>query len=1214
MSAHPISFRAHEVRTGSIDGGRVDFQQMIAQLIRTTTPSVRSVAANPGDWGIDAFVGSLANEIVVWQSKYFINGVGPAQQKQIRESFTSLIATAANQGFIVRRWVLCIPVSMDGPMTKWWDAWKKRQEKANNIEIGLWDETELVSLLLRPGADAVRVHYYSIELSPAEAESGLAIQQYTRIYISTTSGALQSYRKAAVEVCQRLGMTPINIEDFDPQRPRSIELSREEVERCDAFVLLLGGTYGPRPIGEEMSYSELEYLCAISRQKLPVLAFLVDPAPEWLLPDIDSGIDSNSLARFVDKVKSSRKVKHFSDPVAFRQDLIPALRQNDLLALRLEGSKGEGREPQTHIRRPKPPVFYAVTPYVGSAPFIGRNEDLARLDDWGRSGDPMMVVEAIGGAGKSALTWKWVRDRAPTIIDGLAGRLWWSFYDGTASLTRFLEELLAYTTGQPLSEIQMLEWADLTREALASLRSRPYLVVLDGFERLLATDDQFRPFNLGDETAEQVKRSLTESAAYEIVRGLTTVGPSKILISSRPMTTAFIGRFGKRLPGVACLKLPGLTDADTRTLLNHLGVYGNSSAIGRFFGQLGNHPLLVGIVAGLVLDYRAEPGGFDRWLSDPTAGAALHISHLELSERHTHILKASLDGLRQEPRRLLGWISVLPGAISWETMTAINPFVPEPNLSIKPDSSTLGLSPFPATLFGYTPASPTSADDRSGRPGISRNAGRNAAGGRSHHREKASGAPRPRSERDTQEQGVSKQATEHVEALLDGALKDLVDRGLLWWDRSSNSYDLHPIIRAYARDQLEETDRIQANDRIRDHFQALPPEDPARATSVEDLNQTITIFRALVGANHLSDACRLWANIGNVLLVDLGAYATIIELLGPLAINGSFKVRTDLSIAYNLLGSYEEAIAQDIAILESHLQREDPYPVYTTVSRVSSHLQATGELAAGTRCIELLAAIAELLITLQTADSQEVDGDLHNRRGVQAALQGRVEDARRLFDEAEQLGVLANPWFEEEIEYWRLYLALVNDQPLTLDQITAAIGLVRSARIRLALTELRCEVLAREGKFEQALISVREHEQLGHNAGLDLVPARRAFLLTKVGRHDEAAIVVDETLSSLPSIHPARRPHYHLARALWELGRRSDAVTHARDAYRQAWADGPPHSHHWNLQDARGLLKDMSEPIPRLPIVDLASVDVPLENEVLTFISALECEDRSHLQ
>ena len=35
------------------------------------------------------------------------------------------------------------------------------------------------------------------------------------------------------------------------------------------------------------------------------------------------------------------------------------------------------------------------------------------------------VVEAIGGTGKSALTWQWAEERAETAVSGLAGRLWW---------------------------------------------------------------------------------------------------------------------------------------------------------------------------------------------------------------------------------------------------------------------------------------------------------------------------------------------------------------------------------------------------------------------------------------------------------------------------------------------------------------------------------------------------------------------------------------------------------------------------------------------------------------------------------------------------------------------------------------------------------------------------------------------------------------------
>ena len=311
-----------------------------------------------------------------------------------------------------------------------------------------------------------------------------------------------------------------------------------------------------------------------------------------------------------------------------------------------------------------------------------------------------MVVEAIGGTGKSALTWRWAQDRAPTVIDGLAGRLWWSFYEGSASMTRFLQELLAYTSGRPMNQIRQLERASLADQVITELRRRPYLIVLDGFERLLSAYHQFDPSKLRDEEVEPDKRSLIEPHAEEIVRQLTTAGPSKILVSTRLMPVALNSRFGALMPGVRHLRLPGLSDSDTRALLARLGVNGSHTAIARFFGSLGNHPLLVGIVAGLVRDYRAEPGGFDRWLADPTAGAALSVPDLNLTQRRTHILAAGLDGLPAGSQRLLGWISVLPGTVRWETMFAINPFRPEPPAPIEPDLSTLGTLPDP---FEYLP-------------------------------------------------------------------------------------------------------------------------------------------------------------------------------------------------------------------------------------------------------------------------------------------------------------------------------------------------------------------------------------------------------------------------------------------------------------------------------------------------------------------------------
>ena len=92
---------------------------------------------------------------------------------------------------------------------------------------------------------------------------------------------------------------------------------------------------------------------------------------------------------------------------------------------------------------------------------------------------------------------------------------------------------------------------------------------------------------------------------------------------------------------------------------------------------------------------------------------------------------------------------------------------------------------------------------------------------------------------------------------------------------------------------------------------------------MEDLTQTITIFRALIGAGHVDEASYLWSDFSDVLLVDLGAYTTVIELLGPLATRGTPRVSSDLAIAYDEIGMYDEAISQDRNDLADMLRAED---------------------------------------------------------------------------------------------------------------------------------------------------------------------------------------------------------------------------------------------------------------------------------------------------
>ena len=65
------------------------------------------------------------------------------------------------------------------------------------------------------------------------------------------------------------------------------------------------------------------------------------------------------------------------------------------------------------------------------------------LTDWVAKPDSAAYHEAIfcfvaiGGMGKSALTWKWFNDISSQEMPDLAGRLWWSFYESDAHFENF---------------------------------------------------------------------------------------------------------------------------------------------------------------------------------------------------------------------------------------------------------------------------------------------------------------------------------------------------------------------------------------------------------------------------------------------------------------------------------------------------------------------------------------------------------------------------------------------------------------------------------------------------------------------------------------------------------------------------------------------------------------------------------------------------------
>lgn len=154
---------------------RSEFERLIEDIVALKHPDVRAVRANPGDWGIDSFVGQLAEggSVMVWQAKYYIDDFDKTQKDDITRSYNSARTAATREGYTLDSWTLCIPRTLDGPESKWWANWKKNRVK-DGVLFNLMDEGEIRRRLTAPGAEHVYAHYFNpvIVVPGATADAG----------------------------------------------------------------------------------------------------------------------------------------------------------------------------------------------------------------------------------------------------------------------------------------------------------------------------------------------------------------------------------------------------------------------------------------------------------------------------------------------------------------------------------------------------------------------------------------------------------------------------------------------------------------------------------------------------------------------------------------------------------------------------------------------------------------------------------------------------------------------------------------------------------------------------------------------------------------------------------------------------------------------------------------------------------------------------------
>ena len=147
------SLRQLEIDNGGVAGAREKFQNLIAHIVRLKHKYAVEVLAGSGDWGIDVLHGTLSSgSCLVWQAKYFMDGIRTSERRQIEESFEQLCTKSKEKGFTVNGWELCVPCNLSTDAIRWWEKWKKEKIEKAGIGVALMCLTDIEEILMSPQA------------------------------------------------------------------------------------------------------------------------------------------------------------------------------------------------------------------------------------------------------------------------------------------------------------------------------------------------------------------------------------------------------------------------------------------------------------------------------------------------------------------------------------------------------------------------------------------------------------------------------------------------------------------------------------------------------------------------------------------------------------------------------------------------------------------------------------------------------------------------------------------------------------------------------------------------------------------------------------------------------------------------------------------------------------------------------------------------------
>jgi tetratricopeptide (TPR) repeat protein len=992
--------------------------------------------------------------------------------------------------------------------------------------------------------------------------------------ISSTVLDLPDHRKEVMDACLREGMFPLMMDHLPALDTEAIEASIEMVNKAGVYVGVFAHRYGYVPKHEnptKISITEMEYDRAVERG-IPRFIFLMHKDHALKAADVETGAGSKKLDKLRAKLQTERVANFFKSPEDLRANVVNTLsRYKQKKAVEAPNTDGQLKSTPSAFHYiseiPAPPETYIAHPYtlLQTRSLVGRQTELNFLTDWVNKPKSdanlahILSVVAIGGMGKSALTWKWFNDIAPVEMNPMAGRMWWSFYESDATFENFIIRALAYVSERSIEEVEKMNLLDRENQLIHILDMQPFLLVLDGLERLLTAYARIDAAYLSDtdydrKTAnhvvqafglsgnstqpfhgEQQLRKTSSPRAGAFLRRLTMIRTARVLISTRLYPFDLQRLDASPLPRCQALFLSGLSDDDSLNLWRSFSVTGAQADLIPIFNSVGNHALLIHALASLVANYRPARGDFERWRA-----VNLSFNPVEFPEVHqamVHVLEFALGGLSALGRTVLGIIAGFRMPTPYDTLAAV--------------------------LIGNNKPC-----------------------------------------RDSQ--------------VLDAALSELEDRGLVGWDRRANRYDLHPIVRGVVWNEMDDLERTAVHRRLHIHFKTAPRiNDWLKIDGLEDLTPAIELYHTLIGLGRHDEAWQVFRDqLHAACLYRLNVGRQIVQLLELLFRKGTAQMPllvsywdrasalTALAHGYHLAGEPGRAVALIRRKNAISQDLHDDLNLSVGLSNLSNSLRMLGALREAES-----AARSALLIGRHLYDAFREGVSLY-WLGLTFATRGEPTTSGRALRRALKIQVK-----RRYVQGESLVCNFLAQRAIWFEECSAARTLAKRSGLGASSRRFEADFI-REARIKgEAALGLGEldtadewlHHALTRARSVNFVEEELPSLvaLAELRRRQEDHITAREFLDEVwEYAEQGPYPLFHadalnvLAQIERDAGNTDEAIKAAIKAYELSWCDGPPYAYHWGLIKAQKHLEELGAPLPDLLPFDESKFEPMPEVEI----------------